>query len=119
MLAVAVAAHRGALFAGLHGLPMHAFEIRLGNVGMALSTRRRDVEVVDLGARILRGKDSVAAMTIGASGGGTVSVDYGSSMHALAIELYGMGEWNLVAREELLVAVTGGTSVRQIRLGNG
>jgi hypothetical protein len=97
VLAVAVDAHGRAGHTIFGGLSVNALQICLGNVGMALSTGCRDVEMVDLGTRISRRKDSVAAMTIGASGGGTVSVDYGSSMHALAIEFHGMGEWNLVA----------------------
>src|SRR5579864_6645883 len=66
--------------------------------------------------RILRGKDSVAAMTIGAGCGSSVSIRHRSSMHALSIEFHGMRERNLVPREKLLVAVTGSASVRQILL---
>lgn len=97
VLAVAVDADRRLGQAVLCGLSVNALQICLGNVGMALSTGRGDIEMVDLGTRILRGQDAVAAMAIGARRGGTVSVDYGSSMHALAIELYGMCEGNFVA----------------------
>jgi len=118
VLAVAVTAHRSALLAGLHGLPVHALQIGLGNFGMALSTRCRDVEVVDLGTRVLRGQDSVAAVTIRASCGSFVSIHHRSSMNALPIEFDGMCEWNLVPREKLLVAVTSSAGVREIFLGH-
>jgi hypothetical protein len=39
-------------------------------------------------------------------------------MHALAIEFDGMREWDLMPREKLRVAVTGGTGVGQILLGH-
>ena len=115
---VAVAAHGGGGHAVFHGLSVHAFQISLADVLVALPTRRRDIPVVNLGARILRGKNAMAPVTIRAARGTFVPTRYRSSMHALAIEFHGMGEWNLVPGEKLLIAVTGGTSVGQILLGN-
>ncbi len=76
-----------------------------------------DIPVVDFGTRILRGKDSMAPVTIRAGCGGPVSIRHRSPMHALSIEFHRMREWNLVPGEKLLVAVTGCASVRQIFLG--
>ena len=100
VFSVAVAAHRRTRHAILHGLSVYAFKIRLGDVGVALSAGCRDIEVVDLGTRILRGQDSVASVTIRAGCGRSVSIHHGSSMHALLVEFHGMREWNLVSRRE-------------------
>ncbi len=50
---------------------------------------------------------------------GPVAIHHRASMHALFVQFHGMREWNLVAREKLLIAVTGGASIRQIFLGYG
>jgi len=56
--------------------------------------------VVDLGMRILRGQDAVAAVTIRATRGGFVSSGHGSSMHALPIEFDGMPRMGSCAARE-------------------
>lgn len=97
---------------------MNACKIRLGNLGMALPASGRYVEVVYFGKRILRGPDSVAAVTVRATRCRLVSAHHRSSMDALFVEFHGMREWNLVAREELRVAVAGGASVGQVLFGH-
>jgi hypothetical protein len=118
VLTVTIAADRGAGHAVLHGLSVHTFQIGLRNVGMALRAGRRNIKVVYLGARVLRGKDSVASVAVGAGRGRSVAIHDGSSMHALLVEFDGMREWNLVPRKKLLVAVAGGAGVRKIFLGD-
>ena len=118
MLAVAVAADRGIGHASLHGLSVYAFKISLADIRMAMPASRRDIPVVDLGTRILRGKDSVASVTIGAGCSSSISVGHCAAVHALFIKFHRMREWNVVPGEKLLVAVTGGAGVRQIFLGH-
>src|SRR5579872_1862679 len=96
VLPVAIAAHRGTGYAGLHGLPVYAFNVGLGDVGVALSTGCGNIPVVDFGTGILRGKDAVAPVTIRAACGSAISIHHRSSVHALSIEFDGMREWNLV-----------------------
>ena len=118
VLPMAIAAHRRSHHAGLHGLSMHTRKICLRNVGVTLPAGGRDIPVIDFGKWILRRKNPVASVTIRAGCGGSVSIGHGSSMHALPVEFHRMREWNLVAREELLVAVTRSASVGQIFLSH-
>lgn len=118
VLAVAVAAHGRGGHAGSHGLPVHAFEIGRADVFVALPAGCGNIPMIDFGTRILRRKDAVAAVTIGASGGSLVSARHRAPMDTLAVKFDRMGEGNFVAREKLLVAVTGGASIRQIFLGD-
>jgi hypothetical protein len=117
MFPVAVATHGSARHSGLHGLSVHTFKIRLGNLGVTLPTRRRNVPVVDGGMRILRRKDSVASMTIRATRRSPVAVGHRSSMHALSIEFHRTCEGYLVPGKKLLIAMARCASVGQVFLG--
>lgn len=118
MLTVAVDAHRSTGHAVFHGLSVHTFQKRFSDVGVALPAGCGDIEVVNFGTRILRGQDAMTTVTVGAGCGSAISIRHSASMDALPVEFDGMGEWNVVPRQKLLIAVTGGASLREVFLGD-
>src|ERR1700689_5113388 len=83
VFSVAIAAHWGPGHSVFHRLSVHAFEVRLANLRVALPARSRDIPVVNFGPRIFRRQNSMAAVTIGAACGSAISGHDGSSMHTL------------------------------------
>jgi len=116
---MAVNADGSALLAGLHGLPVHAFRIGFGDIGVALSASYWNIEVVNLRTSVLRRQYSVTAVTVGTTCSRAISAGDGASVHTLTVEFYGVREGNFVPREKLLVAMATGASVGQIFLGHG
>ena len=97
MLAVTVAAYGSAGNAILHGLTVHACEIGLRDIRMALRAGCGNIEVIYFGAGILGWKDSVASMAVRARGGRFVAIHDCPAMHALPIEFDGVRKRNLMA----------------------
>ena len=99
---------------GFHRLPMHAFQISLADLRVALAARSRNIPVINFGARVFRRQNSVATVTIGTGCSCAVSVHHCSAMHTLFVEFNRMSKGNLVPRKKLRVAVTRCASVWQI-----
>jgi hypothetical protein len=97
---------------------MNTFQVSLGNFCVTLPTSRWNIKVVNLRLHVLRGQYSVAAVTVRTGCGRFVAVYDSPAVNALLVKLYGMGEWDLMPRKKLLVAMTGRTSIGQIFLGD-
>src|SRR5271165_2140949 len=112
-----VYAHWSPRFSGFHGLPVNALQVGPGDFGMALSAGSRNIPVIDFGFRILRRKNVMASMAIRTGRRSVIPIQNRAPMHALAIEFDRAGEWDLMPRKELGIAVTGGAGFRQIFFG--
>ena len=73
--------------------------------------------MIDFGTRILGWENPVTAVTIRAACGSAVSIRHCAPVNTLPVQLHRVCERNVVPRQKLLVAVTGGARVRQILLG--